>query len=300
MVQQWLTLVLDLTTMGLALLVVGLAVHLRATVSVGLTGVSLVQLISFTETLKMLIQFWTSLETSIGAVARIKGFSEDTGEENLPGERDTPPAWWPSRGEVKIEDVSARYGEEGEVLALDGITLNVRAGEKVGICGRTGRCVNLSLLCYAFAVLPLTSLRFSLGRYKPPNPPLSGKSSLLLTLLRLLDPSKGKISIDDIDLSTLPRQEIRKRLITITQDQFVLPGTVRQNIDPFASHDDPVIEAALESVGIWDAISAKGGLDAVLEEEMLSHGQRQLFFLARAILRRESGSVVLLDEATSR
>ncbi|KAK1988939.1 ABC transporter type 1, transmembrane domain-containing protein, partial [Colletotrichum cereale] len=76
--QQWLTLVLDLTTAALAILVVGLAVRLRATVSVGLTGVSLVQLISFTETLKMLIQFWTSLETSIGAVARIKNFSDET------------------------------------------------------------------------------------------------------------------------------------------------------------------------------------------------------------------------------
>lgn len=139
MVQRWLVLALDLTTTALALLVVGFAVHLRGSVSVGLTGVSLVQLISLSETLNMLIQFWTSIETSIGAVARIKQFSEETGEENLPGENQEPPASWPDRGEIVIEDLSASYGSEGDVKALDGIGLSIKSGEKIGICGRTGR-----------------------------------------------------------------------------------------------------------------------------------------------------------------
>ena len=142
MVQQWLTLVLDLITTALALLVVGLAVRLRASVSVGLTGVSLVQLISFTETVKILIQFWTSLETSIGAVARIKQFGEETGDENLPGEGAVLPVAWPDAGRIDIRGLSASYGENAEIKALDGITLSIKPGEKVGICGRTGRQVH--------------------------------------------------------------------------------------------------------------------------------------------------------------
>lgn len=143
-VQRWLVLVLDLTTTALALLVVGLAVKLRDEVDVGLTGVSLVQLISLSETVNMLIQFWTSIETSIGAVARIKQFSEETGEENLPGEAHDPPVTWPDKGEIMITDLTASYGQNNEIKALEGINLVAQPGEKIGICGRTARYVSLT------------------------------------------------------------------------------------------------------------------------------------------------------------
>lgn len=142
-VQRWLVLVLDLTTAGLALLLVGLAVRLRAEVDVGLTGVSLVQLISLSETVNLLIQFWTSIETSIGAVARIKQFAEDTGEENLPGETQEPPSRWPVQGAIQVSNLTTSYGDGNEdaVNALDAVSLEIKPGEKVGICGRTGRLV---------------------------------------------------------------------------------------------------------------------------------------------------------------
>ena len=138
-VQRWLILVLDITTTALALLVVGFAVHLKGQVSIGLTGVALVQLISMSETLSQLIQFWTSIETSISAVARIKQFSEDTPDENLPGENFEPPANWPSQGKVVLTNLTASYGENAEFKALDNVSLEIQPGEKVGICGRTGR-----------------------------------------------------------------------------------------------------------------------------------------------------------------
>ncbi|KAL6698201.1 P-loop containing nucleoside triphosphate hydrolase protein [Trichoderma pleuroticola] len=265
MVQRWLVLVLDLTTTALALLIVGFSVKLRGSVSVGLTGVSLVQLITMSETLNMLIQFWTSIETSIGAVARIKQFAEETPNESLPGEDQEVPANWPDKGHVVIQALEASYDGNDGIKALDGVTLDLKPGDKTAIVGRTG----------------------------------SGKSSLLLVLLRLLDPSSGTLSIDSVLLGTIPRETIRSRIITVSQDQFVLPGTIRHNIDPSAAYNDDAIVEALRAVDLWTVIESRGGLDATFEEDMLSHGQKQLFFLARAVLKKDCGKVVLLDEASS-
>ncbi|KAM0416170.1 hypothetical protein ACHAPD_005085 [Fusarium lateritium] len=266
-VQRWLVLVLDLTTAALALLVVGLAVRLRGDVDVGLTGVSLVQLISLSETVNMLIQFWTSIETSIGAVARIKQFAEDTGEENLLGETQEPPSQWPDKGAIQFSNLTASYGSDQEDVhcALDAVSFEIKPGEKVAICGRTG----------------------------------SGKSSLFLALLRLLNSQSGSITIDGISLSSLPRETVRRRLITLTQDQFVLPGTVRHNADPRGVFSDDDINTALRLVGLFDAVEQHGGLDAPFDEDVLSHGQKQLFFLTRVVLRKHDGNIVLLDEVTS-
>lgn len=128
----------------------------------------------------------------------------------------------------------------------------------------------------------------------------SGKSSLLLSFLRLLDASSGSITVDGINLDTVPRDLIRSRIVTVSQDHFVLPGTVRENLDPFSAFETPDLIEALEAADIWAAVERKGGLDVKFSEDMLSHGQKQLFSLARAILRKDTGRIVLLDEATSR
>lgn len=122
---------------------------------------------------------------------------------------------------------------------------------------------------------------------------------MILSLLRLVDLSKGTIFIDGIDIGTLSRQEIRERLVSIPQDLFTLPGSVQNNADPLGVASDDQIVSALKKLGIWDALERRGGLETILSEQPLSQGEQQLFGLARALLRKDQGRVLILDEATS-
>jgi ATP-binding cassette subfamily C (CFTR/MRP) protein 1 len=130
----------------------------------------------------------------------------------------------------------------------------------------------------------------------------SGKSSLLSVLLRILDLDSGTISIDSVDLSIIPREVIRSRLITIPQEPFILAGSVRLNADPTSTSTDEAIVEALKKVKLWDVLEARGGLDGDMMSNPLSQGQSQIFCLARAMLRTGNGKgngILVLDEATS-
>ncbi|KAK3996623.1 canalicular multispecific organic anion transporter 1 [Cladorrhinum sp. PSN332] len=298
MIQRWLGFSLQIIIAVLAFSVVTLSTQLRS--NTALAGASLVTLMSFGEALTYIIKFYTMLETSIGAVARLKTFSETVESENKEGDDLIPPPEWPSQGAIEIKDVSAAYGTEEDDcqapssekieqhLALKSLTLSITPGEKLAICGRSG----------------------------------SGKSSLILLLLRLLDPTSqcpaDCITIDSLPLSKIPRGLLRTLLIAISQDPVFLPNSSSflTNLDPLHLSTAQEAQKVLEQVQLWPFIESRGGLDASMSSDTFSQGQKQLFSLARAILRKRirtkqrqaefgdadqtrDGGILLLDEVSS-
>jgi ABC-type multidrug transport system fused ATPase/permease subunit len=106
-----------------------------------------------------------------------------------------------------------------------------------------------------------------------------------------LDPipsSNYSLSIDGISLDRVDRTTLRERLIVVSQEPVFLPDgtTFKKNLDPTDTVPHQECQAALEAVGLWDLVIDRGGLAAGLTAQSLSQGHKQLFSLARAILRR--------------
>ncbi|OQE34785.1 hypothetical protein PENCOP_c015G05261 [Penicillium coprophilum] len=280
MIQQWLNLVLDLVVTVIAVVITTLAVQLHS--KSGFAGASLFSLMSFGENISGIVTYYTKLETSIGAIARLKMFSDDVKPEDRDEEDIVPPALWPQNGVVELTGVSATYGAGDQLdstsnLALRNIHLTINTGEKVAICGRTG----------------------------------SGKSSLIALLLKLLDPipeTAGNAAIDNTLLHRISRATLRDRIIAVPQEAVFLPdgSTFQANLDPSNISTPEECQAVLVAVDLWKFVQERGGLEAGMSAGTLSAGQRQLMSLGRALLRRflraRNGSdrgILLLDEVSS-
>lgn len=108
-IQRWLNVVLDLLVTVLAVIVITLATSLRSTTNPGNLGVSLTAILSFNQTLQNLVTSWTSMETSLGAIARTRMFEMKTPSENGAGEDFIPEPGWPAQGNIEIRSLTASY-----------------------------------------------------------------------------------------------------------------------------------------------------------------------------------------------
>ncbi|KAJ5716811.1 P-loop containing nucleoside triphosphate hydrolase protein [Penicillium malachiteum] len=261
-VQQWLAFVLDLTIAAVAVTVVETTTALRDQFSAGSIGVALNMVFTFSQSLNYMIQYWAQTEISIGAVARVERFVQETPSE----ERDIPTRTlepgWPSQGHIQFGNVKVQTGDDNQVI-LDNISLSINSGEKIAICGSSG----------------------------------SGKTSFILALLQMIELKEGSIQIDGQNLAELQPQGIISRLNVIPQEPLIMPGTIRLNLDPTSSSHENAIENALRRVGLADRIEEMGGLDSTISSSAWSVVELQLLSLARAMIKHSS--ILILDEAMS-
>ncbi|KAG7451066.1 ABC transporter [Guyanagaster necrorhizus] len=277
--QRWLGIRLDFLGALLTFIVAILTVGTRFSISPAQTGVTLSYILSVQQAFGWLVRQSAEVENDMNSVERVVHYATEIEQEAphvVPNNK--VPESWPSVGHVELRDVVLSY-RPGLPSVLKGISMTVKAGEKIGIVGRTG----------------------------------AGKSSIMTALYRLVELSSGSIRIDGVDISTVGLTELRKGLSIIPQDALLFSGTLRSNLDPFNSHDDAKLWDALKRSYLVDSpakpVADENGdlstpinrfsLDTVIEDEgvNLSIGQRSLVSLARALVK--DSKILILDEATA-
>ncbi|CAD8170443.1 unnamed protein product [Paramecium octaurelia] len=171
---------------------------------------------------------------------------------------------WPNQGRIKFINYSVNY-RNNLPLILKNLSFSVNSKEKIGIVGRTG----------------------------------AGKSSITLSILRILEGVSGLIEIDDVDISKVQMQKLRSSITTMLQDPVIFTGTIRQNLDPLETCSDEEVMKVIEECCLLQLINERNGLDTLINEggDNLSAGEKQLICIARAILKKSQ--IVLIDEATA-
>ncbi|KAM3452498.1 hypothetical protein MY3296_004522 [Beauveria thailandica] len=289
---RWVAVRVDFVTSLVALAAGVIAISQAGLVGAGLVGFSLTNANGLNQTILMLVRAMNDLEVEIQSFHRVKEYvklePESAHDTSYPDEDDYAddetkviPKSWPRGGDIEFRNVTIRYDPDGPNILTD-VNLKFKAGERVAVVGRTG----------------------------------SGKSTLVLSLLRFTHIVSGQIFYDGVDITHVPRDRLRKGLTIIPQEAVLFNGTVASNLDPTGLLPHERLEKALENCrGIasfsgsdyssdTDAdhngspsqgISLDTDVDA--QGENFSHGQRQVLSLCRALIRESK--LMLLDEATA-
>jgi ATP-binding cassette, subfamily C (CFTR/MRP), member 1 len=268
--QRWLAVRLDSIGNLLVFTTGILVVTSRFNVSPSISGLVLSYILSIVQMIQFTVRQLAEVENGMNATERLYYYGTEL-EEEAPLHTVEVDKSWPQKGEIIFDNVQMRY-REGLPLVLQGLTMHVKGGERIGVVGRTG----------------------------------AGKSSIMSTLFRLVELSGGSITIDGLNISTIGLHDLRSRLAIIPQDPTLFRGTIRSNLDPFQEHTDLDLWSALRQADLVtdeqkvdDKSPGRIHLDSVVDEEGLnfSLGQRQLMALARALVR--NSQIIVCDEATS-
>ncbi|KAM0814687.1 putative ATP-binding cassette transporter abc1 [Seiridium cardinale] len=296
---RWVALKVDMATTLVTVAAGAIALSKVGTVAAGLVGFSLTNATTLSQIIIMLVRTMNELEVEMQSFHRVREYALVEPEEK-PSEYKESGAYtdddtlampedWPKTGEVEFRDVTIKYDAEGPEI-LKNINLKFAAGERVAVVGRTG----------------------------------SGKSTLVLSLLRFTNIVSGKILFDGVDIMSFSRKRLREALTIIPQEAVLFSGDVASNLDPTGEvPKDTVIKALQYCSGIASfeyqeeddsqesgdsGVEAPNGSDTGAQKinlstpvkakgENFSHGQRQVLSLCRALVRKSK--LMLLDEATA-
>lgn len=216
----------------------------------------------FTMPLAQLGSMANLLQSGVASAERVFSLLDED-EESVEPAASASPVF--GRGRLVFEDVSFSYSPDKPLIS--GLSLVAEPGQTVAIVGPTG----------------------------------AGKTTLVNLMMRFYELDAGRITLDGVDVTSVPRRELRSRLGMVLQDTWLFGGTIRDNIAygrPSATEDE-ILEAARATYVDRFVRSLPEGYDTVLEDEgsNVSAGEKQLLTIARAFLARPS--VLILDEATS-
>ncbi|KAI0159623.1 multidrug resistance-associated protein [Xylariaceae sp. FL1272] len=299
---RWVGVRIDFMTTLVSVAAGAIAVSQAGTVAAGLVGFSLSNATTLNSLIMHFVRAMNQTEVELQSYHRVKEYANIEPEEKTEDYKeqgaytDDPavvlPPNWPTNGEIEFRKVTIKYDVDGPEI-LKNINLKFAAGERVAVVGRTG----------------------------------SGKSTLVLSLLRFTNIVSGQIFFNGIDITKFPRRKLREALTIIPQEAVLFTGDVGSNLDPtnkiskqsiekaldycrgiasFEFHQDQIPSSNMLINGFTDddtdanetsALGIHLSTPVKAKGENFSHGQRQVLSLCRALVRKSK--LLLLDEATA-